>query len=290
MYHRGFGLKKTKDVTIYQYVDYRKFLRDKFLQKKDQERNFSYRKFSLLAGLSSPNFLKLVIENKRNLSEAGIRKFAVGFRLNETEEEYFRNMVLMNQSKSHEEKDCFYRKMVQCKGFARTHLLEKKKYEYYSAWYHPVVRELVVFQKGTVDAKWISEHTNPQITEGQAKRSLKLLEELGMIKREDDRWLQANPIVTTGPEVSSVLVTKYHKNMIAMAKESIERFPSRQRDISSVTIRVNKENMPEVKKAAIEFRKQLLGLESLSNEKDETIMQLNIQIFPLTNVLKGGGK
>ena len=149
-------MKRSPSVNIYEYADYRKFLLHEYQEKKKKERNFSYRRFALYAGISSSNFLNLVIKKKRNLSEEGIRKFAKGFGLNEDQTEYFRNMVLMNQSKTHEEKDCYYQNMVRCKGFAKTHILDKKEYKYYSAWYHPVVRELVVFHSGKIDAEWIA--------------------------------------------------------------------------------------------------------------------------------------
>lgn len=282
-------MKRSPSVNIFEYTDYRKFLLHEYQEKKKKERNFSYRRFALNAGISSSNFLNLVIKNKRNLSEEGIRKFAKGFGLNEDQTEYFRNMVLMNQSKTHEEKDCYYQKMVKCKGFAKTRILDKKEYHYYSAWYHPVIRELLAFHEGKVDAEWIAKKVEPKITITQAKRSLKLLQELGMIRREGDRWIQTDQIVDTGPEVSSILVSKYHKNMITMAKESIDRFHGHQRDITSVTIRMNRKTLSQVKKASFEFRRQLLGLECRPGE-EEFVMQLNIQAYPLTEVPEGGEK
>jgi len=267
--------------TIYRYTDYRRFLRDRFLERKRSDRNFSYRKFALRAGLSSPNFLKLVIENKRNLSEEGIRKFAKGFGLNANEEEYFRNMVLMNQARTHEEKDCFYRRMIQCRGFARTRLLDKKEYEYYAAWYHPVVRELAAAAPPGVGPAWIAERIRPEVSEVQVKRSLRLLESLGMLRREGETWVQSEPIVSTGPEVSSILIAKYHKNMIRLGGEAIDRFPPQARDISSVTIRVPLRRLHEIKKAVQAFRKELLGLE-MEGEGEESVMQVNIQIFPVS--------
>lgn len=278
----GAWLDKNKSVNIYEYSDYREFLRDRFQVEKCRGTHFSYRKFSLIAGLSSPNFLKLVIENLRNLSKAGIEKFANGFRLTGNEREYFSCMVLMNQCSSHIEKDAYYRKMIRIRGVARAHVLEQKEYQYYAEWHHSVVREMAGINSGKVSEVWIAEHIQPPVSVTQVRRSLQLLQDLGMIRREDNRWIQTDPIVTTGPEISSLLVTNYHKNMISKAIDSIERFPPEMRDISSVTIRVHPDNLPDIKKAVIAFRKQLLGFEQ-NGQKNERVMQINIQIFPLSN-------
>src|SRR5690349_5207588 len=64
-------------VGVYEYLDYRAFLRDHYAAKKAASRAFSYRSFSKRAGVSSPNYLKLVIEGKRNLSGKMAERFAL---------------------------------------------------------------------------------------------------------------------------------------------------------------------------------------------------------------------
>ena len=50
---------------IFEYLDYRAFLRDHFLASKKLSGAYSFRYFSRRAGLASSNFLKLVIQGKR---------------------------------------------------------------------------------------------------------------------------------------------------------------------------------------------------------------------------------
>ena len=53
--------------SVYEYLDYRQFLRDHFAASKKAKPQYSFRYFSRRAGLSSSNFLKLVMDGKRNL-------------------------------------------------------------------------------------------------------------------------------------------------------------------------------------------------------------------------------
>jgi len=54
-------------LAVYAYLDYRAFLRDYYAERKAASRAFSYRAFSKRAGVSAPNYLKLVIDGKRSL-------------------------------------------------------------------------------------------------------------------------------------------------------------------------------------------------------------------------------
>jgi len=66
---------KMKQVTIFEYDNYRAYLRDLYKFYKETKPHFSYRYFPQKAGFRSPNFLQLVIEGKRNLSPESIEKF-----------------------------------------------------------------------------------------------------------------------------------------------------------------------------------------------------------------------
>ncbi len=66
---------------IYNFSDYRDFLKDRYRQLKEADPVFSFRHFSKQAGFGSPNYLKLVMDGKRNLSAEAVFKFAKGLRL-----------------------------------------------------------------------------------------------------------------------------------------------------------------------------------------------------------------
>src|SRR5262245_22843026 len=113
----GFGAmplssqEMTEDVPLFQYFDYRDFLRDRYRVLKARRR-FSYRLFARRAGFRSSNIFKLVMEGRRNLTEKSSRMFAKGLRLNRSEGEYFRELVLFNQAATHEEKNERYRQLL----------------------------------------------------------------------------------------------------------------------------------------------------------------------------------
>ncbi len=93
--------------SVFDYMDYRSFLRDRFSELKRKNPRFSYRAFNRLAGIKSSAFLKLVSEGKRNLADDGIAKIIRGFRLSETEARHFWLLVRYNQAKNVFEREIY---------------------------------------------------------------------------------------------------------------------------------------------------------------------------------------
>ncbi len=228
----------------------------------------------------------LVMNGKRNLTEESIGKFCGGMSLHHEESEFFRNLVFFNQAKTHHEKNAYYQKLLQSKKFKKLKPIEKQHYEYYSTWYHPVVRELVAAHDFDGSSEWISARTNPSLTPMQVTKSIELLQSLGLIyKNSKNRWEQTNPIVSTGPELKSLIVHNYHKSILDLTLQVMDTLSVKEREVSTMTLGVKKDRIPELKAKIREFRQEILKMVSVDTEPEE-VAQLNIQFFPLTKILE----
>lgn len=272
----------TEKPNIFDYLDYRSFLCDTFNYKKQKNHHFSYRVFAGKAGFSSPNFLKLVITGQRNLTNESIGKIAKGFNLNKQEREFFENLVFLNQASSYDEKDHYYNKMMSINGYLKSHKLDKSSYIYFSKWYYPAIREIAGFKDRNITPEEIAKLLSPSITVKEVEKALKLLQELGLLRKDKDGlWEQPDKIVMTEPEVKSLVIANYHKEMMKMGMEAIELYPSHERDISAVILSVKKGRIKELKERIIAFRKELLKL-ACEDEESDQVIQINFQAFPLT--------
>ncbi|MCB0355974.1 MAG: TIGR02147 family protein, partial [Bdellovibrionales bacterium] len=85
------------------YTDYRQYLKDFYQFKKSTQsspiRSYSYATFSAAADIKSPNYLKLIIDGQRNLSDSMIKKFAKALQLSKTEIEEFAALFHYGQAK-----------------------------------------------------------------------------------------------------------------------------------------------------------------------------------------------
>jgi hypothetical protein len=129
--------------SVFNYVNYRRFLKDYYQQAKAEKKYFSYRYFSRRAGINSPNFLKVVIEGKRNLSSKTIDKFANALGLNRNEAMFFRRLVVFNQAKTASEKQESYIILREIANQMRQNSKSADFHGSFEKWYTNVVRELI---------------------------------------------------------------------------------------------------------------------------------------------------
>ncbi|MBT4792099.1 MAG: TIGR02147 family protein [Halobacteriovoraceae bacterium] len=270
-------------IKIFSYTNYRLFLKDKYAQLKETNCAFSYRFFSKQCGYSSPNFLKLVMENKRNLSLKSIETFSIFFKFTKKEKEYFKKIVLFNQAKTSKEKQTYAIAIMQSSIFQRLHPLGRDQFEYYSKWYFVAIRELLATKKIKLDAHTIGKLLTPCISTREAQLALDVLLRLGLIKRRDNRYVLTQDLVTTGDEVSSVAIANHHREMFKLASDSIDNIKRELRDISGVTVGLDGESITELKLMIQKFRKDVLALSEREKHK-QCVYQVSIQMFPLSEV------
>ena len=275
-------MPRAKRVNVYEYLDYRAYLRDHYVERKENGRGFSYRAFSRRAGLKSPNYLKLVMDGERNLSASMAEKFSVGCGLSGEESRYFVALVGFNQASSSAERNTHYEQLTASSQYRKTHKLELAHAAYHSTWYLPAIRELAARSDFRPDPAWISQALVPSISKVDARRALTTLFELGLlVEEEDGRVHQGEALVSTGAETRALHIQNYHRMMMQRAADSLELFPLHERDISALTLCMGEDGIARLKTRIQRFRRELLEL-SAHEDDPSRVVQLNFQIFPLS--------
>lgn len=271
---------------IFEYHDYRAFLKAFIAGKQKDNPQYSLRLISKRAGFEAPNFMGLVVRGKRNLGASSIRKVARVLGLKKDEQEYFENMVMMNQAATSEEKNYYYKRMSSSKKYLAVHQLERDQYEFYSKWYYTVIRELISLPRFREDPAWIARRVKPSITIEEVGATLALLSRLGLIERGPDGKLrQVQPHLSTPAEVAHLGVANFHREMLDRAKEAIDGIHPGQRDISCLTIALPREKFQLAKERITAFRRELHAiLAAPVEEGHHDIYQINFQLFCLSEV------
>ena len=231
--------------------------------------------------MTSPNFLKLVIDGKRNLSATSAERFATALELSSTETAFFRELVGFGQARTATEKNRHFERIGAYRQHRAVCALERHQFEYLSHWWYPAIRELVACEGFVDDPEWIAGRLVPAITAAQARQALDLLQALGFVDRDErGRLRQRTPLLSTGPEVRSLAVGNFHRQMMERAAASIDLVDRDLRDISGVTIALSPEAFQRVKQKIVELRAELLAL-SAGDDRPTRVVQVNFQLFPL---------
>jgi uncharacterized protein (TIGR02147 family) len=271
------------EVHVFDYLDYRAYLRAYYDAAKRRPSGFSFRAFSKRAGFSSPNFFKLVIDGERNISADSVGKFADALGLDENERGFFSDLVSFDQAETKAEKNRAFERLASSRRFRSARRIDSQMHEYLSHWYHPAIRELITSPDFQEEATWIATKLHPAITAKQAAHSLQLLLDLGLVVRnsETKRLELREPTLTTEHEVMAIGAANFHKQMLERASESIDTIPSSLRDLAALTVCVSADRAKLVKERIHQFREAMTEL-CENDPVATTVYQLNVQWFPLT--------
>jgi uncharacterized protein (TIGR02147 family) len=269
-----------KQPNIFEYYDYREYLRDRVAFERERTPVFSNRYIVQKAGFKSPTALKHVIDGKRNLSLESANKFAGALKIEGIQRHYFLTLVLFNQASTIEEREKYLNELTELKRSETPSHIEEAQFEILSKWYHLVIREVVNLPDFKNSSKWISRVLMPQISPREAADSIQLLKLLGLIEKRDGKYYPVDKTLTTDERVRSIKVLEYHRQMIQNGSESMVRFRSDEREISGTTLCMNSEDVQNIKKLIREFNKKVLNIAANSVDSDQ-IYQLNFQFFPL---------
>ncbi len=263
------------------YIDYRQFLKDWLREAKKKNASFSYQLLADRAGFRSRSFLKLVMDGRKNISAGSVSKLNRVLSLEGESLSYFKDLVLFNQADSNELRAYFFKRLCGYRQHNAAKTIERNRDEFYSHWYHNTVRELVTLLEFRDDYGLLGSMLEPEITAHEARRSVELLLSLGFIRKEGERYVQTEPVITTGDQVSSQAVGYFHHQNSLLIRKSLERFDGSERDITSLVMSLSPGCFQEVRREIAQFRKRLMELVSSDTDQNR-VYHVNFQVFPTT--------
>lgn len=255
---------------------------------EDPRSKLTFREFSVNAGFSSPHFLKLVIDGKRDLTPKSLPKVIQGLNLNEKQADHFINLVHFEQAIHHSERLRIIRKILSHAATRKEHQIESQQLQYYSKWYVVAIREMVELKKFRESPIWISKCLGKEVTPEQVRASIATLLKLNLLERSQDGQLKQTKRYLRPPdEVSNVFVTEFHKEMIRKGSNSIEEYSKDEREVSTVTCGVTPQGFDKIRALLKECRTEIGKIALAEKDQANKVVQVNFQLFPLADVKKG---
>lgn len=264
---------------IYDYFDYQRFLYDVYQHRHRNDFWFSYRYLQTKTGID-PAYLVRVLNGKKHLANKKIETMAAALGLSGREREYFRGMVYFAKAKSEEEKKVHFEKLLRYASLG-SRIVDSRAYEYYTKWYHAVIRQILSYFKVKDDFKALARMTCPEISAREAKRSVALLESLGFIEPDEAGYYRPKErFVSTGEEWRSLAVRQFQRDCMHLAVRALDEISPQHRDISTVTVTVNADKLPRIAEIIKRTRREILEVAKVETGGN-SVYHLNIQFFPV---------
>jgi uncharacterized protein (TIGR02147 family) len=266
--------------SIFEYVDYRQYLKDQFDARKSADRRFSYREFAEAIQIDTSNLHKLL--NGRMHLPARCHSFALSYLdLSGRSAEYFILLTAYARERSSGGKTEILDRALALREVACRQIEESHLEQYFGDWWVSAVRSLLEVNDGRAVPSEISGRLIPKVDEQQVSRALDVLLALGMVRKgSSDRLVPVEAHVTASGEIKTRAVRRYQERILGLASESVHRFGPEQRDISTITMSVDGRAASRIQEALKECRRQV-QIEVDEAKRPDRVMQLCMAFFPL---------
>lgn len=274
------------------YLDYRKYLEDFYRFKreltKNQLRPYTYSVFAASADIRSPNYLKMIIEGKRNLSEDMIQKFARALGLNKQKTNEFRLMVLFNQTTDPSERNIYLKDLsnTRVEGQIKAGEIDPKTMNKVPSWVAWVLFAMVDQEGVQYTADELRGLLRGKAQLDEINEALNSLLASGDLIRDDEGKIKKGRNLTEGAEeIPVALIRKLQTQLMLLGLESLYEDHPTEREFGTLTLALTKQEFEEIRFKLRQLRKQIhkdTGLARL-NQPGERVYQLNLQLFPVTN-------
>lgn len=276
--------------SVYDYQDYRTFLHDFYLSKKKTTPSYSYKTFAIKARLKSPNYLKLVIDGQRRLTDKYLGAFLKGLGLDTEAALYFRFLVELSQetdsARIAELSERLHK--LKIKNNRIPTLITTDRSKILEKWSYWIIREMAGTKGFELDAKWIANRLSKKISIAEAQEAIDLLIDLKfLVKDHNQKYIIGEALVSSGDEEENRLLRGLHKQLIEISLESLERDAISDREFGAVTVALPKHKVAKAKELMKKFRREFHQLMSEDENIGEEVYQLNLAFFPLTQQSKG---
>ena len=265
---------------IVEYQDYHAFLSDYYEERK-RTSAFSWREFAKIAGFVSPSYLKDVCAGKTNLSKVTMGRVAAAIGLAGYEVEYFEAMVQFGNAKTDDAKKKFLAQMQSIAFDHKVRIVDKDAFEYYNSWKNPVLRELAPLMPGAMPGE-IAKACTQEVSALEVRKSLAFLERAGFLKQVGENvYEQTEKSVEGSKEGLPLAIRSMHREMGNLAVDSLDRFTANERNVTGVTMGIDRETYERIVQELDECRKRITAMaEACKNIKQ--VYRLNLQFFPLS--------
>lgn len=278
---------------IAEYTDFRAYLKDMYEFKRSTEgtafRPYSYTNFSAAADIKSPNYLKLIIEGRRNLSEEMMVKFAKALRLSREETNEFIALTRYGQASDTVERNQFLKALSELRARREldSGLIDQKAWDKVPDWVGWVLYAMADQKNVKFDPDQLQRMFRIKADTSEIKENLRKLIESGDLvpNLETGEVIKPREMIESPQNLPVALIRKLQAELIYLGIESLFRDSPKDREFGGMTMAMTQAEFEQVRFEVRQLRKKLqkdLAVKRKASKGDR-VYQLNIQLFPVTN-------
>lgn len=251
-------------------------LRKEFLRRKSKNPSYSLRAFSQSIGLPSGRTSE-ILNGKRRITESNASKILNRLNLNLQERVKWQNTIKGVKNETLHLEEAQFCLIADPIHYSILCLMETSGFEKYQSG----LQKKAVAIRLSLQIDWMARRLHrPKI---EIEMALENLKTLLFVKIEMNFFiLTLESALETTTDIPSAALRESHRKSLLASVNKLESVPVELRDMTSMVMAIDVNNLAKAKKLIREFRKKL---SELLEDGDKTeVYELNVQLVPVTVV------
>lgn len=266
---------------IFSYNNFRQFLADAYESRRKGDAGFTKAYICRELGLPNSRSYFQDVLNGKFVSDIKIPLFIKLFRLSQEEAHYFLVLVKFNQCDNPEEKELLLDQLISLNRTPQK-IISKKAYAYYKEWYNSAVKAMLEVVDFDGNCSELAKKMLLPVKTRQVKESIKLLKELGLIRKNERGYFKpVDKVISTGSVELDPLVRQFQLKCLEIARLALVRNRKQPERVLTKTISISGECYKKLEKQIDKFNSEIRSIVHKDEAKADRVYQLDLALFPL---------
>lgn len=264
---------------IFDYTDYRIFLKNVLAEKAKAGEGYSLRAFAEKLGVSNSYFSE-VLGDKKSLSLELAYKVAFKLHLTAAETEYFCLLIQLEKEEDPYFREEFSKRLKALNPKRKTHDLSVDLFAIISNWHHYAILELTQLTGFRLSAAAAAKRLS--ISKSEAEVAIDRLVRLELLIQDAKHgYLKAHQNLMVASSFHNQGIKQFHKQILQKADESVDRQTPQERLSATEVFPVDSKTLAEADRLSLEFFAAIQKLSERAKVKD-AVYALSVHFFNLT--------
>jgi uncharacterized protein (TIGR02147 family) len=265
---------------IFAYNDFRLFLTELYAYRHLNDKDFTKAYVCTKLGLPNSRSYFQDVLNGKFVSDIKIPLFIRAFELSAEESQFFRVLVHFNQCEDPDEKEILLDQLISLNQTPKK-VLSRNAYGYYREWYHSVIRVMLEVIDYSGDCADLAKRILPPISAKQAKTSIQLLLDLGLIRKNEKGFYKpTDKVLATGDFAKDAIIRQFQIKSLNASRLLLSSNKKQPERISLKSLSISREGYQRLEKRLEKFNAEVRSIVHKDENKADRVYQLGIVLLP----------
>ncbi len=270
----------SSDLSIFDYIDYQKFLTDWRCSEKKNNPGLTHEYLCFMLGRKSRTLFNDIEKGRKKINQDLLNRLISLIKLKGDQTKYFRAIVNYGQETDYKEKEYWFEKVIELNNTPKT-VVDKNSYSFFKDWYHTTIRAMLDIYDFKDEYELLAEKIYYRLNVTQIKNSIALLKKLNLVRVNDNGYLKPNDkVLTTEGSLSNKVLNKYLISNNEIFIDILKKDDPGTYESSLFTLSLSSEGFEHIMQRVKQFKKEISSIAHNDQKNANRVYKVSVNAYP----------